>query len=364
MATSSPYNVRNIALTLMAKGDLKTGMFMTFNLVSSPSLIFVNKYLFHDYHFNFATALTCLHFAVTGVGLWICAKNNMFTPKKLPLMALIPLVFCNTICTPLANKSMQMNSLGFYQVMKIAITPCVVVMEYFVYGKTLEMRLAACLIPVCLGVAICTVTDVEVRFWGAIVGSLMTLSTVGVQVVFKSFQEQHTVDSMQLLYYTMPLSAVAQLVTIPFVEDVGALMSFEFVPGFLGCLTLSGMLAFCVNLSGFLVIGRATPVTYNVVTHCKTAAVILGGFLLFGSPLHYKNIIGIMITLIGAWSYAYVKLMIPTNTDTNKNKEKVADIEAQVEAALLLPAPPKAPAPLKPLAGYHQIMYPVKRNKD
>jgi hypothetical protein len=53
-------------------------------------------------------------------------------------------------------------------------------------------------------------------------------------------------------------------------------------------LALSGALAFCVNLSGFLVIGKATPVTYNVVTHCKTVVVILGGFLLFGSPLVMK----------------------------------------------------------------------------
>jgi solute carrier family 35 protein E3 len=242
---------------------------------------------------------------------------------------------------------MQMNSLGFYQVMKIAITPCVVAMEFFVYGKTLDRRLAFCLIPVCLGVAICTVTDVEVRLAGAIVASLMTLSTVFVQVVFKRFQERHKVDSMQLLFYVMPLSAVAQFITLPFTEDLSALKAFDFNSSFLACLLLSGGLAFCVNLSGFLVIGKATPVTYNVVTHCKTVVVILGGFLLFASPLVMKNVFGIVVTLAGAWSYAYFKLMGASDSQAVASDTKKAD---QISLRDVEAPPPKPP----PLPSYDQ----------
>jgi solute carrier family 35 protein E3 len=325
---ATAYNPTNVFSTLMAKAEVKTFIFMTFNLVSSPALIFVNKSIFHYYHFNFATALTCFHFACTGIGLFICAKVGLFEPKAISMSELVPLIFCNAVCTPLANLSMQLNSLGFYQVMKIAITPCVVAMEFFVYGKTLDRRLALCLVPVCIGVAICTVTDMEVRFVGAIVGSLMTLSTVFVQVVFKNFQEKHKVDSMQLLYYVMPLSAVAQFGTIPLAEDVPTLKSFEWTNTFTMWVMLSGFLAFCVNLSGFLVIGKATPVTYNVVTHCKTVVVIVGGFVLFGSPLAAKNVMGIIVTLLGAWGYAYFKLMGPAETQQSKRNDKADDIEA------------------------------------
>jgi len=325
-AEGSPYNLRNILITLNAKIDVKTSLFMLFNLVSSPTLIFINKSIFHDYHYNFATALTCMHFFCTGIGLWCCARMKLFQPKEIPFTALIPLVICNTVCTPLANLSMQMNSLGFYQVMKIAITPCVVAMEYFVYRKTLDRRLALCLVPVCIGVTICTVTDVEVRLFGAIVASMMTLSTVFVQVVFKNFQEKHKVDSMQLLFYVMPMSAVAQLLTLPLTEDMAALRAFDYSSHFMGIMALSGFMAFCVNLSGFLVIGKATPVTYNVVTHCKTVVVILGGFVLFASPLILKNLIGILITLFGAWSYAYCKLMGVKDTETLKTTD--GDLEA------------------------------------
>jgi len=88
-------------------------------------------------------ALTCLHFFVTGFGLFVCAKFKLFEPKSIPLVAvraaksttlgsmltfirvsldqLLPLIFCNTVCTPLANLSMQMNSLGFYQVTSIHV---------------------------------------------------------------------------------------------------------------------------------------------------------------------------------------------------------------------------------------------------
>jgi len=169
------------------------------------------------------------------------------------------------------------------------------------------------------------------------VASLMTLSTVFVQVVFKRFQAAHQVDSMQLLYYVMPMSGIAQFFTLPMTEDVTALRSFNYqTEGFMRSLLASGALAFCVNLSGFLVIGKATPVTYNVVTHCKTVVVILGGFVLFGSPLMLKNFFGIMVTLSGAISYSYFNVMGPANTDKvvqiKDAEDENEDIEAQLDA--------------------------------
>merc|ERR1712023_371521 len=152
---------------------------------------------------------------------------------------------------------------------------------------------------------------------------------------------------MQLLFYVMPLSAVAQFITLPFTEDLNAPKAFDFNLSFLVCLMLSGGLAFCVNLSGFLVIGKATRVTYNVVTHCKTVVVILGGFLLFASPLVLKNVFGIVVTLLGAWSYAYFKLMGASDSQSVASDTKKAD---QIPLRDVEAPPPKPP----PLPSYHQ----------
>jgi hypothetical protein len=42
--------------------DAKTVIYMLFNFVSSVGIIFCNKYVFHHFHFDYATLMTALHF--------------------------------------------------------------------------------------------------------------------------------------------------------------------------------------------------------------------------------------------------------------------------------------------------------------
>jgi len=57
------------------------------------------------------------------------------------------------------NLSLQYNSVGFYQLMKVLTTPVVVVLQNFMYGVDLPAQLKLALVPVCLGVALATVND-------------------------------------------------------------------------------------------------------------------------------------------------------------------------------------------------------------
>lgn len=41
---------------------VKIVLYMAFNFISSVGLIFANKYIYHHYHYNFATLMTALHF--------------------------------------------------------------------------------------------------------------------------------------------------------------------------------------------------------------------------------------------------------------------------------------------------------------
>ena len=42
--------------------DAKTVIYMLFNFVTSVGIIFCNKYVFHHFHFDYATLMTALHF--------------------------------------------------------------------------------------------------------------------------------------------------------------------------------------------------------------------------------------------------------------------------------------------------------------
>jgi solute carrier family 35 protein E3 len=62
-----------------------------------------------------------------------------------------------------------------------------------------------------------------------------------------------------------------------------------------------------VNLSIFLVIGKTSPVTYNVLGHFKLTVILTMGFVVFGSTLDAKVLMGIAVTLSGVLWYTHLK---------------------------------------------------------
>jgi solute carrier family 35 protein E3 len=53
---------------------------------------------------------------------------------------------------------------------------------------------------------------------------------------------------------------------------------------------VSAIVAFVVNLSIFMVIGKTSPITYNVLGHFKLCTVLAGGFLIFHDPLNANQV--------------------------------------------------------------------------
>jgi solute carrier family 35, member E3 len=56
-----------------------------------------------------------------------------------------------------------------------------------------------------------------------------------------------------------------------------------------------------------LIIGKTSPITYNVIGHLKSCLIILGGFVIFKYPPQEKQIVGIALTLVGIFWYTYLK---------------------------------------------------------
>lgn len=61
------------------------------------------------------------------------------------------------------NVSLQLNSVGFYQLMKIMTLPAVVLLEYAMLRKRQTPPQLAAVITVCLGVGLATVADTQAR---------------------------------------------------------------------------------------------------------------------------------------------------------------------------------------------------------
>jgi solute carrier family 35 protein E3 len=61
------------------------------------------------------------------------------------------------------NVSLQLNSVGFYQLMKIMTLPAVVLLELVMLRKRQTPLQLAAVVTVCLGVGLATVADTQAR---------------------------------------------------------------------------------------------------------------------------------------------------------------------------------------------------------
>ena len=73
--------------------------------------------------------------------------------------------------------------------------------------------------------------------------------------------------------------------------------------------------AYLVNYTSFWIIGNTSIITYAVFSKLKLCATILSGPLIFGDELNFKQIQGILLTLVGVFYYTYVKLQEKSKSD-------------------------------------------------
>lgn len=82
------------------------------------------------------------------------------------------------------------------------------------------------------------------------------------------------------------------------------------------------MISVSVNFSTFLVIGKTSPVTYQVLGHLKTCLVLAFGYILLHDPFSWQNILGILIAVVGMALYSYYF--------TIESQQKASEVSAQL----------------------------------
>lgn len=121
-------------LGVMVTSTKRVGVSIVLNLTSAISIVFLNKLIYIRYGFPSMT-LTLTHFIVTSIGLLLCAKLDIFSPKSLSLLKVLPLSasFCGFVV--FTNLSLQFNTVGTYQLAKAMTTPVIMTIQAIFYGK-------------------------------------------------------------------------------------------------------------------------------------------------------------------------------------------------------------------------------------
>lgn len=103
---------------------------------------------------------------------------------------------------------------------------------------------------------------------------------------------------------------------------------------------LSCLLAVFCNMSQYLCIGRFSAVSFQVLGHMKTVCVLTLGWVLFDSALTFKNIMGMLVAVLGMVLYSWA---VETEKRANAKAINVKSSLTEEEIRLLKEGVEKPP---------------------
>lgn len=280
------------------------------NVVSSVGIIMVNKQLMSPagYAFVFATTLTGFHFSITALVGWISNATGISVSKQVPLWELLWFSIVANLSITSMNLSLMLNSVGFYQISKLSIIPMVCMMEWILNNKHYTTRVIVSVVVVAFGVGVCTVTDVDINVKGFLCACMAVFCTSLQQITIGSFQKKYNIGSFELLSKTAPIQAVSLILFGPIIDyylNGRSFLKYHFTTGAISFILLSCSLAVFCNMSQYLCIGRFSATTFQVLGHMKTVCVLILGWILFDSALTIKNILGMLLAVVGMVIYSW-----------------------------------------------------------
>lgn len=257
---------------------------------------------------------------VTFCTLHVAQRLHFFEPKAIDGQTVILFGLLNGTSIGLLNLSLGFNSIGFYQMTKLAIIPFTVLLETIFLKKRFSESIKLSLLVLLLGVGIASVTDLKLNLLGSILSGLAIATTCVGQILTNTIQKRLKVSSTQLLYQSAPYQAAILFATGPFVDQLltnRSVFAHKYSAPVLGFIVLSCLIAVSVNFSTFLVIGTTSPVTYQVLGHLKTCLVLSFGYTLLHDPFTLRNILGILIAIFGMALYSYFSVRESKKKSTN-----------------------------------------------
>lgn len=104
------------------------------NIVSASGIVFANKAVLSNFGFHFTYTLTLIHTLTTLAGMHLFLQAGIFEKKVLPKASIVPLAGAYVGYIVLCNLNLQINTVSFYQITKLAVAPTVLVIEWVYLG--------------------------------------------------------------------------------------------------------------------------------------------------------------------------------------------------------------------------------------
>eukprot|EP01033_Poteriospumella_lacustris_P008417 gene8418-6078_t len=250
--------------------------------------------------------------------------TGQFQKNEAPLSGVLPVAIGSLMSVAFMNLNLAYNSVGFYQLSKLACIPFTLLIQYLAYSQTVSTSVQLTLIPITFGVGYATVYDLNLNFWGFVFAALAVVATALAQIFTNTYQKSLDCNALQLLYHTSPYIALGMLIMCPMFDDIHALSHYTYTWPAVFRIGLSCVLALGVNISNYLVLGKTSPLTYQVLGHLKTVLILVLGFTVFQKPVDSRNVVGILIAMLGVIGYTELRRRqsAPPSLPTHQSSEK------------------------------------------
>jgi solute carrier family 35 protein E3 len=298
------------------------------NVSSSVALVLINKWVFSG-GFRYPMTLTFFHFVFTDLFYRALEAGGMFTRKTMPFADSFRMAAAGVGSIGFMNISLHLNSVGFYQITKLAIVPATLAAQSLLFGVSTSTKIKLSLSILLLGLGLATVTDVQLNAPGFVIGLLAVLTTTIFQLWQGSKQKEYELSGVQLQAAVSAWQAAQSLAgalamenlcvaRLPWEETTrecntayAYIADFEAHRQTLCFVAATCVIALCVNGCSFGLIGRTSAITFQVVGHTKTCLVLTGGFILW--PVDdvqqmIDNAIGVGVAFIGCVLYGHIKM--------------------------------------------------------
>jgi hypothetical protein len=106
------------------------------------------------------------------------------------------------------NLNLSHNSVGFYQLSKLACIPFTLLVQFLFYNQSVSRSVQVTLIPITFGVGYATVYDMNVNFVGTVFAVCAVVATALAQIFTNTYQKSLDCNALQLLHHTSPWIAL------------------------------------------------------------------------------------------------------------------------------------------------------------
>lgn len=291
------------------------------NITSSCAIVLANKLVFQLLDFRYPVALTCVHTLTTLVAVQCFRSHfaNDAANEPIPVRAAVKLAGSFTGYIIICNVSLAINSVGFYQLTKVAVAPAVLLMDAMARRRLPSRNVVLCVTAVCAGIGLATVYDSEImaNLAGVLVGTAAVMISAIYGLLIEHTSKHYGATSMQLMKQYLPYATLMLGCCVP-MERL-ALANYQYAKPTeiqvleastlirlraLAIILSSAVLGALVTFSTFFVIRNTSSLTYAVSGHVKTIVILAAGVLLFNEDLSHYKVAGVFIAMTGLCAYA------------------------------------------------------------